>query len=158
SRPGSYFSAEAGFSRRTNEPHDEQGGSATRSDLAHTILSWSPRQHRLRAEWRYEIGDEGVRTLQQVLVLAPDGHGDYDAEGRPAGKDQGLYDRVLRFASEPERVVSVESSLRLELGGVFAGIDTSASWLRRNVSLVQVLGVKEQTRSDRRRDLYLLVP
>ena len=36
--------------------------------------------------------------------------------------------------------------------------DSSASWLRRNVSLVQVLGVKEQTRSDRRRDLYLLVP
>jgi hypothetical protein len=124
-------------------------------------VAWTPRRS-ARAEWRYEIGDEAVRTLEQVLVLAPDGRGDYDAEGRPVGKDQGQYDKVFRFGGELERVASVEASLRLELGGFStlggAFADSNASWLRRNVSLLQVVGVKEQSRSDARRDLYLLVP
>ena len=162
SRPRSGFSAEAGVSRRTNEPRGLSTVTASKSDLAHTLLSWAPRERALRAEWRYEIAADAVRTLQQVLVLALDGHGDYDAEGRPVGKDQGLYDKVLRFASEPEEVTSVESSLRFELGGfgMFGRSqpDSTAHAWWRNVSCVQTLGVKEQTRSVQRRDLYLLVP
>jgi hypothetical protein len=160
-RPTLALTTELGMSRRTNEPRGAEAGAETRSDLARAVVGWSPRRA-ARAEWRYEIGDEAVRTLQQVLVLAPDGRGDYDAEGRPVGKDQGLYDKVFRFAGEPERVASIEASLRFDLGGfsTLGGVvaDTTASWLRRNVSLLQVVGVKEQTRSDRRRDLYLLVP
>ena len=161
SRPLQALRTELGISRRTNEPRGGEPGAETRSDLARALVGWMP-QRAARAEWRYEIGDEAVRTLQQVLVLAPDGRGDYDAEGRPVGKDQGLYDKVFRYAGEPTRVASIEASLRLELGGFStlggAAADTTAGWLRRNVSLLQVVGVKEQTQLDRRRDLYLLVP
>lgn len=160
-QPTQALRTEVGLSRRTNEPRGPGGGAATRSDLARIVLGWSPRQRAARSEWRYTITDEEARVLQQVLVLAPDGRGDYDAEGRPVGRDQGLYDKVFRFSGDVERVQRVESSLRLEfggLGGFAASRDTTTGWLRRNVSLVQFLSVQEQTRSDRRRDLYLLVP
>jgi len=160
-RPLPSLNTEIGVSRRTNEPRGDRPEVETRSDLARAVVGWLPRRA-ARVEWRYEIGDEAVRTLQQVLVLAPDGRGDYDAEGRPVGKDQGLFDKVFRFAGEPTRVGAVETSLRVELGGFGtlggAMVDSSAGWWRRNVSLLQIVGVKEQTRSDRRRDLYLLVP
>lgn len=162
SRPAGGFAAEAGVSRRTNDPRGVSALPASRSDLAHALLSWSPRGRALRTEWRYEIAEEAVRTLQQVLVLAPDGHGDYDAEGRPVGKDQGLYDKVFRFTGEPEEVTAIESSLRFECGGfgTFGASqpDSSARWWRRNLAFTQSAAVKEQTRSDRRRELYLLVP
>ncbi len=161
-RPSLGFGAELGVSRRTNEPRGGDASAATRSDLARAVLSWNPRHTAVRTEWRYEIGEEAVRTLQQVLVLAPDGHGDYDAEGHAVGKDQGLFDKVFRFSGDPENVGSVEATWRLELGGFTtlssAAPDSSPGWFRRNVSLLQTLGVKEQSRSDHRRDLYLLVP
>jgi hypothetical protein len=161
-RPAPSLATELALSRRTNQPRGPGGGAATRSDLGRALVSWSPRRRALRTEWRYEVSQEAVRTLQQVLVLAPDGRGDFDAEGRAVGRDQGLYDKVFRFSGESEDVAQIETSLRLELGGfglrAAAGLDSSPGWLRRNVSLVQIVSVQEQTRSDRLRELYLLVP
>jgi hypothetical protein len=150
-RPVPSVATELGLSRRTNDPLGASGGAESRSDLARAVLGWTPVQHAARAEWRYELSGENVRTLQQVLVLAPDGKGDYDAEGHPVGRDLGLYDKVTRYTGATEPVRQLESSLHFELGGGFAsGIapDSSAGWLRRNVSFQQLLSAQEQTRRE----------
>jgi hypothetical protein len=159
-RPSGAWTAEVGLSRRTNEPRGDEASAATRADLARLLLAWNPPARAARVEWRYDVSNDAVRTLQQVLVLAPDGKGDYDAEGNPVGRDQGLYDKVYRTAGEAERVVELEASLRCELGGslVASGPDSSAGWLRRNVSVLQLLTVKEQMRGAAGADLYLLAP
>lgn len=151
---------ELAWSRRSNEPRGQGSQAATRSDLARAFVGWRPQRRALRTELRYEISDEDVRKLEQVLVRSADGRGDYDAEGRPVGKDQGEYDKVFRFLGDVESVKQLETSWRLELGGRTLGgarRDSSVSWWRRNLSLVQVLSVQEQTRDDSRA-LYLLQP
>ena len=161
-RPTSSLDAELDLSRRTNEPQGEESGAMSRSDLARTLVTWAPRDRAARAEWRYELSDETVRSLQQVFVLAPDGKGDYDAEGRPLGRDLGTHDKVVRFAGEVEPVSQIETSLRFDLGGPAGwglGLpDTSKSWVRRNLSLTQIVSLKEQSRSDHIGRLALLVP
>jgi hypothetical protein len=159
-RPAATLNTEIAWSRRTNVPLDDSGAAESRTDLARAVVGWRPRQRAVRTELRYEVSDEDVRKLEQVLVRSPDGRGDYDAEGRPVGKDQGEYDKVFRFLGEVESVKQLEASWRLELGGrgVMGGArDTSAAWWRRSLSLVQVLSVQEQTRADSRH-LYLLLP
>jgi hypothetical protein len=161
-RPTPAWNAEVDLSRRTFVPLGDTGGVSSRSDLARSLLAWTPRERAARAEWRYQLSDETVRTLQQVLVLSPDGKGDYDAEGRPVGKDLGMYDKVVRYAGDVEPVRQVETSLRLELGG-FAGwnaslSDSGGSWVRRNISLVQTLSLKEQSRGQDITRFALLFP
>lgn len=159
-RPVPALGGELTLSRRTNQP--QGAGSETRSDLARAGLSWQPRRHAIRAEWRFELSDEVVRTLQEVLVLAPDGKGDYDAEGRPAGKDLGEYDKVIRYAADATPVRQAESSLRFELGGMSRvgapGEGPPASWWRRNLGFMQLLALKEQTEGGRAMDLLWLRP
>jgi hypothetical protein len=161
-RPVTALTGDLALSRRTNQPRGTDAGAETRSDLARTSLLWMPRTRAARAEWRYELSDEVVRTLQEVLVLAPDGHGDYDAEGRPVGKDQGTYDKVIRYAAQATPVRQAETSLRLELGGQGRiGPLTSEhplTWWRRNLSWMQLLALQELTQSGHAGDLMLLRP
>jgi hypothetical protein len=151
--------AEAQWSRRNNQPLGSAAEPATESDLARATINVRPRQRAIRSELRYEVSEEDVRLLDQVLVLAADGRGDYDAEGRPVGKDQGLYDKVYRYLGAAERVTQLAASMRLEIGGVLRTVtaDTSAGWLRRNVAATFVLSVQEQARNPDR-SLYWLAP
>jgi len=160
-RPGIGWTAEIGASRRTNAPRDAASAvPTTHSNLARAVVAWTPLARAARTELRYQVGQEDVRRLEQVLVLAADGRGDFDAEGRPVGHDQGLYDKVFRDTGNAERVDQVEAALRLELGGnalVARSDSQTASW-RRNLALVQVVSVREQARAASRSDFYLLVP
>ncbi len=160
-RPGIGWTAEVGASTRTNAPRSAASAvPTTHSNLARAVVAWTPLARAARTELRYQIGQEDVRRLEQVLVLAADGHGDFDAEGRPVGRDQGLYDKVFRDAGNAESVDLVEAALRVEVGGsaLVATPDTNAAWWRRNLALVQVVSVREQARDASRADLYLLVP
>jgi hypothetical protein len=158
-RPTRALNTEIAWSRRTNEPLDDASpAAATQSDLARGVLSLRPPGSGWRTELRYEVSDQDVRKLEQVLVRSADGFGDYDAEGRPVGKNQGEYDKVYRFLGDVESVTQLSASWRLELGANGVGVvDSVRSWVRRNISMVQVLSVQEQTRLDDRR-LYFLHP
>jgi len=159
SRPSRSWNTELAWSRRTNEPL-RAGSTAprTRSDLGRMVLSWRPPQGWAGGEWRYEISDEEARQFETILVLSPDGKGDYDAEGRPVGKDLGEYDKVSRYLGNSIPVRQLNSSMRIELGRSRSTTrDSASSWWKRNLALTQVLSVQEQTR-DESRDLYLLNP
>jgi len=159
SRPSRSWNTELAWSRRTNQPlRPESSFSETRSDLGRMVLSWKPPRGWTGGEFRYEISDEEARQLETILVLSPDGKGDFDAEGRPVGKDQGEYDKVSRFLGGTVPVRQLTASLRVELGRSSPSSDDSTlGWLKRNLALTQVLSVQEQSR-DQSRDLYLLRP
>ncbi len=158
-RPGKSWSSEIGWSRRTYEPSSAAAPAGNVTDLGRMQLRFDPQAQPLRAELRYEIADEESRMLQQVLVLSPDGLGDYDAEGRPVGKDQGEYDKVYRYLEDTESVTQVAASLRFDLGRAAERQSATSEqrWWRRNLSLVQVLSVQEQTRAEGS-EVYWLAP
>jgi hypothetical protein len=159
SRPTRALNSELAWSRRTNQPLSATSNFAeSRSDLGRVVLSWRPPQGWAGGEMRYEISDEEARQLETILILSPDGKGDYDAEGRPVGKDQGEYDKVSRYLGGTIPVRQLTASLRVELGrSTPSRADSALGWFRRNVSVTQVLSVQEQSR-DRSHDLYLLRP
>ncbi len=158
-RPSTAWSTEIGWSRRTHEPSGGAGTAGDVTDLGRMQLRFDPQVQPLRAELRYDVADEESRTLEQVLVLSPDGLGDYDAEGRPVGKDQGQYDKIYRSLDATESVTQVAASLRLDLGRAAdrAMPAPEQRWWRRNLGLVQVLSVQEQTRADGS-EVYWLLP
>ncbi|HZM15053.1 MAG TPA: hypothetical protein VFE28_03545 [Candidatus Krumholzibacteria bacterium] len=156
-RPGKAWNTEIAWSRRTFEPAGASTSSGSETDLARLQLRFDPPGRGLRGELRYEVTDDETRKLEQVLVLSPDGKGDYDAEGRAVGKDQGEYDKVYRTLGETESTTQLATSLRFEVGRGGSAVDSSASWWRRRLAFVQVLSVQEQTR-DAQSGLYWLQP
>lgn len=158
-RPSRSWNTEVAWSRRTNQPRGQNDATGSQTDLARLQLRFDPAAHAVRAELRYELSDNEIRKLEQVLVPSPDGKGDYDAEGRPVGKDQGEYDKVYRYLGDTEGVQEVAASLRFELGrsSFRPRPEAGRSWWKRNLAFLQVLSVQEQTR-DAADGIYWLQP
>jgi hypothetical protein len=130
------------------------GGDAT-TDLMRLKAgsAWDPLG--LLADADYEVSQNDAATLQRSVVFVGEGKGDYNALGEPVGKGKGAYTLLFLPTTDSTPVHTVGFNLRLAWK---PSQRPHSSWLLRNVSVDQTLGVREESTYEPAWKIYLMLP
>ena len=135
------------------------GGEST-TDLARLKAgsNWDPIG--LRADADYEVSQNDAATLQRSVVFVGEGKGDYNAIGEEVGKGKGSYTVVFLPTTDTTPVHTVGFNLRLAWKPSQRHRDARGfgSWILRNVSVDQTLGVREESTYEPAWKVYFMLP
>ena len=135
------------------------GGDNT-TDLARLKAgsAWDPIG--LRADADYEVSQNDAATLQRSVVFVGEGKGDYNAIGEEVGKGKGSYTLVFLPTTDTTPVHTVGFNLRLtwKPSQRFRDARGFGSWILRNVSVDQTLGVREESTYEPAWKVYVMLP
>jgi hypothetical protein len=157
-RPGGSAQGEVQLIHRREE--DLATGEKRNTDLARLKAGaeWNPVA--LRADADYEVSQNDAVTLQRSVVFVGEGKGDYNELGEEVGKGKGSFAVVFLPTTDATPVHTVAFNLRLQwrpsrnptrLTGV-------GGWILRNVSLDQVIGVREESTYEPAWKVYAMLP
>jgi hypothetical protein len=114
----------------------------------------------LRADADYEVSQNDAATLQRSVIFVGDGKGDYNELGEPVGKGKGSYTVVFLPTTDSTPVHTVGFNLHIVWKPSGRPHDGTGfgSWVVRNVSVDQTIGVREESTYEPAWKVYLMVP
>jgi hypothetical protein len=135
-------------------------GGETKTDLARVKAGSAWDGIGLRADADYEVSQNDAATLQRSVVFVGEGKGDYNAIGEAVGKGKGAYTLVFLPTTDTTPVHTVGFNLRLSWKPsqrAHTGVGLG-SWILRNVSVDQTLGIREESTYEPAWEIYLMLP
>jgi len=139
---------------------DHATGATRTSDLARVKAGDAWEGIGLRADADYEVSQNDAVDLQRSVVFVGEGNGDYNEFGEAVGKGKGNFTLVFLPTTDATPVHTVGFNLRVhwkpsQRRGAQPG---AGNWIVRNVSVEQLIGVREESTHEPAWEIYLLLP